>query len=75
MLSDLIENGQVQRIHPYNLELAKTWCHDVVQEACYQYWSQNTLAQFGEYTVDVIKEKSENGYFTRKMTLYNVKVG
>ena len=46
----------------------------VLQETCYQYWSKTGIAQFGEYTVDLIEEREIKGYIIRKITVYNIKV-
>ena len=41
---------------------------------CYQYWSKTGVAQFGEYTVDLLEEKAVKGFLLRKITVYNIKV-
>ena len=46
----------------------------LLQETCYQYWSKTGVAQFGEYTVDLLEERETNGYIIRKVTVYNIKV-
>ena len=46
----------------------------LLQETCYQYWSKTGVAQFGEYTVDLVEERDIKGYIIRKVTIYNIKV-
>ena len=48
--------------------------HLLLQETCYQYWSKTGVAQFGEYTVDLVEEREIKGYIIRKVTVYNIKV-
>ncbi|CAI8058578.1 Receptor-type tyrosine-protein phosphatase alpha [Geodia barretti] len=43
------------------------------EETCYQYWSKTGVAQFGEYTVDLLEEKAVKGFLLRKITVYNIK--
>ena len=46
----------------------------LLQETSYQYWSKTGVAQFGEYTVDLVEERDIKGYIIRKVTVYNIKV-
>ncbi|CAI8024123.1 Receptor-type tyrosine-protein phosphatase alpha, partial [Geodia barretti] len=43
------------------------------EETCYQYWSKTGVAQFGEYTVDLLEEKAVKGFLLRKIAVYNIK--
>ena len=46
-----------------------------MQETCYQYWPvRRGMAQFREYTVDLMEEKPVKGFVMRTLVVVNEKV-
>ena len=50
-------------------------CLSCIQECCYQYWKESSIADYGEYFVKVESSNECNGYIERKIHIHSDKDG
>ena len=80
MLSDLVENGEVERTEIYRLHILLfnlVAPITLLQEVCYQYWPADDtkgIQKYGEFTVSVLQTTKQNGFIQCIISITNPKV-